>query len=342
LAAPLFSREGLDSRERLRLSNATVSLEVLPSLGGKIISVRSLATGREFLLPPRRPYARPTYDGSFADSDFSGWDECFPAIAPGPYPDDPWKGSMIPDHGEVWTLPWSWRYRDGVLHMAAHGVRFPYRLERWLDLRAPDHLRVRYRARNLSPFPFRCLWSPHPMLAPSPSWRIIMPPEVTLRVDSSSGDRLGAYLDEVAWPVYRDADQREMRLDTVGPPGQGYAYKVFATGLTHGWAGVHDTETDESLLFTFSPAAIPYVGLAVSTGSTDPGASLGYYAIAEPCNGWPDSLATAAGSGSSIVLPPLGSRTWEFQLRVETAFSTSGCEAAGVPSTDQHTATQEG
>lgn len=339
---PHFTRTRIEDLDQLQLSNATMSLEILPFLGGKIISVRSLVTGREFLLPPRRPYARPAYGGAFADFDFSGWDECFPAIAADPYPDEPWKGSLVPDHGEVWALPWSWRYRDGVLHMAVHGVRFPYRLERWLDLRAPDHLRVRYRASNLSPFPFRCLWSPHPMLAPAPSWRIIMPAKGPVRVDSSLGNRLGAHLDEVAWPVCGDAGQREMRLDNVGPSGQGYAYKVFATGLTHGWAGVHDTETDEALLFTFSPAAIPYVGLAVATGSPDPEASLGYYAIVEPCNGWPDSLATAVVKGASITLPPLGSRSWEFQLRVETAFSRAGREIAGMTGTGQHAATQEG
>ena len=338
---PHFTRARIEGRDRLQLSNAAIALDILPSVGGKIISLRSRATGREFLLPPRRPYARPTYGGAFADSDFSGWDECFPAIAPGPYPDDPWKGTAIPDHGEVWTLPWSWRYRDGVLHMAAHGVRFPYRLERWLDLRAPDHLRVRYRAGNLSPFPFRCLWSPHPMLAPTPSWRIIMPAQGSVRVDSSSDEWLGAYLDEVVWPVPEGAG-REVRLDRVGPPGQGYAYKVFATGLTDGWAGVHDTETDEALLFTFSPEVIPYAGLAVATGSTDPTATLGYYAIVEPCNGWPDSLATAAVDGASLTLPPLGSRTWEFQLRIETAFSKTGREDAGMAGSARRAATRKG
>jgi hypothetical protein len=316
--APVFTRENIEGVEYLHLSNATISLQILPAIGGKIISLRLIETGREFLLSPRRPYALPSYGGAFTDFDFSGWDECFPAIAAGPYPDDPWRDILIPDHGEVWTLPWSWRYRAGVLYMATRGVRFPYRLERWLDLRAPDRLRVRYRACNLSPLPFRCLWSPHPMLAPTPSWRILLPPEITLRVDSSLGDRLGPYLNEITWPVWSG---QERRLDIVGPAGQGYAYKVFAIGLTHGWAGVHDTATDEAILFTFSPATIPYVGIAVATGSPKPDQIFGYYAIVEPCSGWPDSLATAVASGASMTLPPLGCKTWEFQLRIATAFT---------------------
>jgi galactose mutarotase-like enzyme len=319
--APFFTQEAMDGIECLQLANAAVALRVLPAIGGKIISLRSIATGREFLLSPRRPYALPTYGVDFTASDFSGWDECFPAIAAGPYPDEPWKSIEIPDHGEVWTLPWSWRYREGVLHMATHGVRFPYRLERWLDLRTANVLRVRYRARNFSPFAFRCLWSPHPMLAPAPSWRILMPPETSLRLDSSLGIRLGDYLAEVPWSVDLGADRQAMRLDTVGPPNQGYAYKVFATGLTKGWAGIHDTATDEALLFTFSPHTNPFVGLAVATGSPEPDQTFGYYAIVEPCTGWPDSLATAAARGASITLPPLGSRTWEFQLRIDSAYS---------------------
>jgi hypothetical protein len=273
---------------------------------------------------------RPTYAGAFPDFDFSGWDECFPAIAAGPYPDEPWQQTMIPDHGEVWTLPWSWRYSQGVLHMATHGVRFPYWLERWLDLRQPDGLRVRYRATNLSPFPFRYLWSPHPMLAPAPSWRIILPPEVRLRIDSSREGYLGPYLAELSWPECVDANGQTVRLDAVGPADQGYAYKVFATGATHGWAGIHDTATDEALLFTFSPAQIPYIGLAVATGSARPDQIFGYYAIVEPCTGWPDSLATAAVRGACATLPPLGSHTWEMQVRFHQAFSTVAGEYASV------------
>jgi galactose mutarotase-like enzyme len=326
---PVFSHEEIDGMEYLNFANESISLRILPSVGGKIISLRSVETGREFLLSPRRPYAPPTYGGAFPDSDFSGWDECFPAIGEGPYPDEPWRGTIIPDHGEVWTLPWSWRYRDGVVHMATHGVRFPYRLERWLDLRTPDRLRVRYRATNLSPFPFRCLWSPHPMLSPAPSWRILLPPEVSLLVDSSTGDRLGPYLNQITWPTVVGADGEEIRLDLVGPPDQGYAHKVFAGGLTEGWAGIHDTETDEALIFTFSPTTLPFVGLAVATGSAAPDQVFGYYAIVEPCNGRPDNLATAATHGASVTIAPLGSNRWEFELRIETAFSRAGLETAG-------------
>jgi galactose mutarotase-like enzyme len=312
---PRFACDELDGIERIRLENETISLQILPSIGGKIISLRSQATGREFLLAPRRPYMAPAYDGAFDAFDFSGWDECYPAIARGPHPDEPWKGTIIPDHGEVWTLPWSWQYRDGVLRMATHGVRFPYKLERRLDLRTPDALIVRYRATNLSPFPFRCLWSPHPMLGPSPSWRIELPALRAVRIDSCGGIELGGYLDEVGWPTAA-AGGREVRIDTVGPAGQGYAFKVYATGLKDGTARVHDTATGETLSFEFSVAELPYAGLAVATGKPGPDQAVGYYVVLEPCNGWPDSLATAATAGECITLPPHGQRTWGFRVRI--------------------------
>jgi hypothetical protein len=125
------------------------------------------------------------------------------------------------------------------------------------------------------------------------------------------------------------ADGEEIRLDLVGPPDQGYAHKVFAGGLTEGWAGIHDTETDEALIFTFSPTTLPFVGLAVATGSAAPDQVFGYYAIVEPCNGRPDNLATAATHGASVTIAPLGSNRWEFELRIETAFSRAGLETAG-------------
>ena len=64
---PAFSREEIDGVEHLHVSNATISLRILPSIGGKIISLRSIETGREFLLSPGRPYTRPTYGGAFPD-----------------------------------------------------------------------------------------------------------------------------------------------------------------------------------------------------------------------------------------------------------------------------------
>jgi hypothetical protein len=82
-----------------------------------------------------------------------------------------------------------------------------------------------------------------------------------------------------------------------------------------------EAHSNEALLFTFSPKTIPHVGLAVATGNPEPDQTFGYYAIVEPCNGWPDSLETAATGGACITLPPWRSRAWEFQVRFESDFT---------------------
>src|SRR4051812_16779214 len=90
-----------------QLEDAQCSLIVLPDLGGKIVSIRSKSTGVEFLWQdPTRPYRRPIYADEFGNYDASGFDECFPTIAPAPYPEAPWASIAIPDHGELWCTPW--------------------------------------------------------------------------------------------------------------------------------------------------------------------------------------------------------------------------------------------
>ena len=83
------------------------------------------------------------------------------------------------------------------------------------------------------------------------------------------------------------------------------------------------------------PVGVPLIAPAEfrlnPAGSPEPDQTFGYYAIVEPCTGWPDSLATAVARGASATLPPLGSKTWEFQVRLYHPFSAASAQYPGLP-----------
>src|ERR1700690_4239136 len=80
------------------LNNEDVELAVVPELGAKIISLRNLRTGREWLWHPldKVKLFKNHPGDEFCGSPLAGIDECLPTILP-----CAWRGRELPDHGEV-------------------------------------------------------------------------------------------------------------------------------------------------------------------------------------------------------------------------------------------------
>src|SRR3954467_8091840 len=96
--------------KRLVLQNNLIRLELLPDVGGKVTSLVYLPSNHEFIFQPPEPqkgYRVPGYGSLFKDFDNSGFDECVPTVAACLYPEEPFRNEQLPDHGEVWSVPWS-------------------------------------------------------------------------------------------------------------------------------------------------------------------------------------------------------------------------------------------
>ncbi|MEA2736411.1 MAG: hypothetical protein QOE14_2862, partial [Humisphaera sp.] len=88
------------------IENDAVRMEVWPTLGGKVSSIVDKADKFELLF--NYPDELPTeaqYDIPYTHGWYAGWDECFPARAPGPYVGPPYNGVDVPDPGALWGLP---------------------------------------------------------------------------------------------------------------------------------------------------------------------------------------------------------------------------------------------
>jgi hypothetical protein len=198
----------------VKISGHDLEAVVIPELGGKISSLRW--RGKELLARnPEKPFQPARYAAPYADYDASGFDECFPTIGPCQYPDDPWKGVELPDHGELWSIPWQSQIEGNSLHLSAHGIRIPYRLEKWIRIPGMGRLHIHYLLTNLTPFPFRYLWSSHPLIAPQPGMRIYLPEGIKVRVDWSKGGRLGGPMREHDWPHTIDSQSNPVDLSLV-------------------------------------------------------------------------------------------------------------------------------
>lgn len=292
-------------------------LVVLPDLGAKVISLVYRPTEREYLWRhPRRPLRLSAYGAPYEAADISGWDECFPTIGAGLYPAAPWAGVALPDHGELWALPWEHEHIAGQLRMWVHSVRFAYTFERTFTFRPGALLDIAYRVTNPTPYPLHALWSMHPFLRVSPEARTLLPEAVSVRVERTKGGRLGHFLTEHPWPLTTDADGHAIDLSLQGSPDPRWMEKLFTTRLTEGWAGMHDPVDDHYLRFTFDPGAVPFVGLAQMRGGWPENDAASISLILEPCSGWPDRLDIAIRRGECVTLLPKSELAWTVTLRL--------------------------
>ena len=307
-----LSVEGLTT---LTLESEYIRMSILPELGAKVISLQLKVSDREYLWRhPGRSLRRARYADHYERYDISGWDECFPTIAEVIYPEEPWRGAVVPDHGELWTLPWNWEFDAGKLRMWTHSVRFGYCFERIFSLGDAGRIDIAYKVVNPVPFPLKALWSIHPFLKVSPSSRVLLPQGVRVRVDFSKDWRIGAYLTEHPWPIARDSGGREIDLSLMGPPDQQFMEKLFTTRVPDGWAALYDSGDDHFLAFTFSPEDVPFVGICHLRGGWPADDEPSYSTILEPCCGWPDRLDIAMSQGGCMEIPAQGECTWNITL----------------------------
>ncbi len=313
MAVHAHSWNGLDA---WFLADDRLEAIVLPTHGGKIISLIDVATGRDWLWKnPHLPLKLPSLDrGDQATAfvreyDTGGFDECFPAVSEGPYPSAPWHDRRIPDHGVLWAADWHAEKEADTLVMVARMRQFPMRFERRISLR-DGRLRIDYQASNPTDHPFPFIWSAHPLLALEEGMRIDLPVGHGMEVYGS--DRLGDRHTPVIWP-------HASGLDLSRVANRGYSAKLAGSAPSRGWVAL--ALRDRSLRIAYDPHDVTDLGLWLNMGGWSPHSDFApYFNLGlEPCIGWGDDLAYAVSHGLSHgTLPPRGERRWWLELNFET------------------------
>jgi hypothetical protein len=289
------------------VENDALRLNVYPMIGGKVASIVDKADKFELLF--NYPTELPTdsqYGLPYQSSWYAGWDECFPAVAAGPYPRHPYDGINVPDHGELWGLPTvAVPTKDGITTVW-HGLRFGYRITRKLYLDGPS-LVAEYTLVNLAPFEFRFVWAMHALMS------MALPVEIDVGRGAPfrlSHDAEGRETTEAfGWPEIGGDD---LSKPHALPPRRGW--KVFSVNPIESPAVVRYPSRGREVSIAYdSPDAIGgYWGVWINTGGWGRHT---HFAI-EPTSGRYDQVDRASRDGSAGRLPPVGKVGWTVRWTV--------------------------
>ena len=203
------------------IENDWIRMQVWPTIGGKVASIIDKADKYELMFnyPAELPTG-PQYNEPFDESWHAGWDECFPSVAPSPYPGHPYDGIAVPDHGELWGLPTMAVPTKNGITTVWHGLRFGYTLSRKLYLEGPAII-AEYTLLNRAPFEFHFVWAQHGLLAMTVPVQLHLNDDKTMRY---SHDAKGIeHREKFEWPALGDLN---MSVPEQLPAKRGW--KIFA------------------------------------------------------------------------------------------------------------------
>jgi len=270
------------------LRNEVIEIEVVPVLGAKVISLRNLVTGYQWMWHPpagMKLFANHPED-DFATSTMLGWDECIPTIAP-----CQWKARDLPDHGEAWSVPWKIdleAFDCGMLKTSIALPVTPFHFERSIRLDG-NEIQLDYQLENLCSEPEEFLWAMHPLLP----------------VDDSSQFQ---FTKETAKHLV--GEPWVERLSFIN--GTPACAKSFAGPIGEGHAAIANNDGRDRIVFEWNTELNHTLGLWLTRGGWN-----GYHHVAlEPTNGSPDALADAAKAGHCGLMKPGEIQAWTVRIGV--------------------------
>lgn len=311
------------SGRSVTLCNDAVQVVVHPERGGRMSSLLSRTTGREFLLQEDAP--RPvSYGDPFHQHPPSGFDECFPTVAPSSVAysrQDP--AVSLPDHGELWCRAWGCETTEEGLYLWIEGKRLPYRFKK--QIRLQDHaVKLSYTVHNWGASALPYVWAAHPLLCTDGATQLELPSEVdTVFLYWASDVRLGRRGDALPWPT---DDTRPLLPDLSRVPSDApeVALKAFTDALSTGTAALHFSHPDERLRFVFDPDTVPYLGLWLCYDGWPPTRPWSQHAVAlEPTCSPTDALRDAVAGGACPVVGPGDSHSWTLELQILSQYGSS-------------------
>ena len=289
----------------LTLTNGQLSVQFVPALGGKIVSIKD-AAGREYLSRSDRPYAPREYGMDFGKTEFDGIDECFPTMGACKYPFAPWEGAEMVDHGELFATAWKVLEGPGV-DMQCEGTRFGYVFRRRATLEGRT-LTLRYTATNTSDAPLHYMYLFHPLFAADAGSGLVIPDAMRIRISYNHQNFLAEHGTIKPWGELTDAEGQPFKNDQFRPHSERY-YKYHSEKLDAAELLLRHAD-GAGVRMTWSKDVLPYFAVWTSEGSIG---GLHHFAP-EPSNASVDDLAAAAEIGQDNIIPPRGTAEWTIKM----------------------------
>jgi len=221
------------------LENEIVRVTVLSGKGADIASFLHKPTDTDFmwhsprgLRDPGTAPPAPGVETAFDQFYEGGWQELFPhASRPSEY-----RGVLLPQHGEVWALPWDVEILEDTpehisVRFSVETLRTPFRLERTMSMESSSaEVTIGEKVTNLSDEDQEFMWGHHPAFgAPflSEDCRLEFPAG-RVRWQGSEGEIIGE------WPVVKVPDGDDVDLSLVPGEGSGFTDMIYPEELSGG------------------------------------------------------------------------------------------------------------
>lgn len=308
------------SVESVIIENDYLKVEFLPRYGSKMASLISKKTGREFLFQQENMETLkiPNYADAFNLYDSSGFDECFPSIDATMYPVGKYRGVEIPDHGEVWALPWDLEIdeENEVLEFEVLSPKLPYKLSKRVSLN-DNKIQTIYTVFNLNKEEeFKYIWTPHSLIKCDENMKINVPDRLkTIMSVEKSTEHLGEWGTIHDYPITKSAktqnniDMSRIEAVTANNCEKFYFLEKLQEEDT---CGVECLLTGEKMTYKCDNDMVPYLGIWKTQGGYR-----GDYNIAlEPCTGVYDDLYVANSIGKVKSVPAGGKVNWKFEIEI--------------------------
>jgi len=236
----------------------------------------------------------------------------FPTISRCFYEEEPWSGTEIPDHGEVWSLPWEYELSEKEVIFSVKGVRFPYALQKSVSLEEST-LHQQYSVVNQSDADFDYIWAAHPLFNTSEGMKLIVPQDSHSIVNAVPSNRLGSYGRTYAFPDAKLDDGSIFDLSSVPKKNSSDYQKYWFLGkVKQGWCSLHNPHSRLNIDMNWPAEEVPYLGVWVNEG-----AWAGQYNIApEPATGAMDRVDFSKMWGMGSLLKSGEIKKWRLSISV--------------------------
>ena len=305
----------------LVLQNECLRVRVIPQLGCKIVEIYDLENDHEWLWSDKsRPIKAANYGDQYDLYDISGFDECFPNIGISQDPKN--IGVTLPDHGEIWSLPWDVTDEVNGVSATVLGKLFDYRFSRKLSLKS-NKLVIEYSVSNIGNSELTYMWSAHPLFAIDENMKIEITGNPKMSKEFGFGGRIGpdgdnwygGHLSEHVWPSVlgvdgRLSDMSEVSLDKV------LTDKVVLDAPVDGLVSLKKLSSGRSLTMKFSPLELPFLGICYNFGAWPLTGEPATWVALEPTTGKTDRLDECAELDCARVLAPKSNTNWSLEIEL--------------------------
>lgn len=289
--------------ECITMENSYNRIVVIPKSGGKIQSIYDKEEKHEHLYQsPNTKFSIPIYGNRFESCDFSGFDDMFPNILTCYYPDYPWNGIELPDHGEVWTQPFDCiTSRDSIV-LTCSGVRLPYIFEKKITM-SHHQVKISYHVKNNSNYTFKYIWAAHALKKITKDSEVLLPNGIDKIFYTFGGLN--------SENIYGEIKEWDKTYGRMPDPGLCKKYYVYGE-LPKGECALYNNRTYHYLKLIFPVEKVPYLGVWINND--------GYYGqknvAIEPCTGAFDVIDIADKYGWISKLRPKQEVSWYLIIEI--------------------------